>query len=126
MSFKAVIWAGHFDPEQIGLPIPSEPIAESTFAAILARFADRDAAGERIVPPRRERTPDGSKVLLGFIGKEFVIYHRAGFLEMVFGGVEPRIDAFLATLCRELGCRLLNANSWEWVTDIYLRSADPL
>lgn len=124
MSFKACVWAGRFAPDFEGLPNPQEPVSEDAFITVLARFADRDDAGE-VVPPRKPGWyGDRPKRVLGYIAGEYVIYHRAGFAEIVFGGVEPRIDGFLAACCRELGCQLLDANNWEWVSDIFIGYAD--
>lgn len=124
MSFKASIWAGRFDPEMAGLPDPRELVAEAAFTAVLARFADQDESGQ-LVPARQPGwSRDGRKRVLGYITGEYVIYHRTGFVEVVFAGVEPRIDGFLAASVRELGCRLLDANNWEWVTDWFLGLAD--
>lgn len=124
MSFKASVWAGRFAPDVVGLPDPADPVAEEAFAAVLARFADRDAAGVLVSPVQTGWSRDGRKRVLGYITGEYVIYHRAGFAEVVFLGVEPRILGFLAGCVRELGCRLLDANGWEWVTDYYLGLAN--
>jgi hypothetical protein len=125
VSFKTSIWVGRFAPDLEGLPNPQESVGEDAFAAIFARFADRDDNGERI-PPRGVDgwTRNGRKRVLGYIAGEYVIYHQAGFAEVVFGGIEPRIHKFLAACNRELGCLLLDANGWEWVTDYYLDLAD--
>ena len=124
MSFKASVWAGRFAPDLAGLPAPQEPVGEAAVLAVLARFADRDGAGG-LVPPRRAGWPaDGRRRLLGYIAGEYVVYHRAGFAEAVFGGADPRVHGFLAACVRELGCGLLDANNWASVTDHYLGLAD--
>ena len=124
MSFKASIWSGRFNPNMTGLPDPMEPISEAAFISVLDRFADHDESG-RLVPPRKPGWyGDRPKRVLGYIVGEYVIYHRAGFVEMVFGGVESRIHGFLAATCRELGCRLLDSNNWEWATDYYISLAE--
>jgi hypothetical protein len=124
LSFKACIWAGCFPPDLEGFPAPRVPIAEDAFMAVFARFGDRDESG-RLIPPRRAGgSADGRRKVLGFIGREYVIFHRAGFVEVVFGGVEPRMHGFLAAVCRELDCQLLDANNLEWVTDVFPGLAD--
>lgn len=117
MSFKACIWAGRFDADLTGLPNPQEAIPEQAFLAILQHYADRDQAGALVAPRRAELSPDGRRRIIGYIDGEYVIYHRAGFVEMIFAGVDPRIDRFLADCHRALGCGLLDSNNWIWVTD---------
>ena len=115
MSFKSSIWAGRFESTTFA---PRDAIPECDFASIFSRFADRDEAGEVIAPTKRPGWEQfGRRKLLGFIAKEYVIYHTAGFVEVVFARVDRRLRDFLIATHRELGCELLDANSWEAMTD---------
>ncbi|MFO1040516.1 MAG: hypothetical protein U0941_01965 [Planctomycetaceae bacterium] len=115
MSFKSSIWAGRFESATFA---PRNPIPESDFVSIFSRFADRDDTGELIAPAKRPGwEQSGDKKLIGFIAKEYVIYHSTGFVEVVFLGVDRRLRDFLIATHRELGCIILDANTWNVVTD---------
>lgn len=115
MSFKSSIWAGRFESTTF---VPRDAIPEGDFASIFLRYADRDEAGELIAPTSSPGWEEpGRKKLLGFIAKEYVIYHTAGFIEVVFLGVDRRLREFLIATHRELGCELLDANNWEAITE---------
>ena len=115
MSFKSSIWAGRFESATFA---PRDPIPESDFVSIFSRFADRDETGELIAPAKRPGwEQSGDKKLIGFIAKEYVIYHSAGFVEVVFLGVDRHLRDFLIAIHRELDCDLLDANNWTFMTD---------
>ncbi|WP_439623413.1 hypothetical protein [Gemmata sp.] len=122
MSFKSSIWIGRFDPDAPGTP--REAVSQDAFAGVLERFADRGAAGEVVSPRQPGWCRDGRKRVLGYVDGEYVIYHRPGFAEVVFLGASERMCGFLAAVVRELGCELLDANTWEWATDRY-RAGEP-
>jgi len=115
MSFKSSIWAGRFEPTTFA---PRDAIPECDFASIFSRFADHNEAGELIALTKRPGwEQSGHKKRLGFIAKKHVIYHTAGFVEVVFLGIDRRLRDFLIATHRELGCELLDSNNWEAMTD---------
>jgi hypothetical protein len=121
MSFKSSIWAGRCGD---GALEPVESISADRFVAVCSRFADRDTDGKILEPLKRPGWEQlGPKKLLGYIANEFVIYHNAGFVEAVFYGIDPRLVGFLAAVCRELQCRLIEINSGELMTDHFMALA---
>lgn len=117
MSLLWCIQAGRFDD---GFAV-GEPLDRAAVAGVLERFADRDASGQPV--PGRHRPRLTAWVELGFVEKVTVLFRATGVVEVNFLGSGPRLNGFLVALCRELHCRLLAPDSFEWVTDRFLELA---
>ena len=118
MSFKWCIQAGRFTDDYS----VAEPLGREAVIAVLERFADRDEDGTPIL--RLQNPRHTAWTLLGHIEREAVLLRANGVIEVNLLGSGHQMNAFLATLVRGLGCRLLAADSYEWVTDYFLDLAD--
>lgn len=118
MSLKWCIQAGRFGDDCT----VAEPLDRLAVAAVLERFVDR---GEDGVPiPGRQNPRLTAWTVLGSIDREAVLLRANGVIEVNLLGSGHRMNSFLAALVRDLGCRLLAADSYEWVTEYFLDLAD--
>ena len=112
-SMKWCIQAGYFRDDYSVAKL----LDRAAVDAILERFADRGDDGQPVAgrQPRHQ-----SWEVLGYVEREMVLLRATGVAEINIVGSGPRLNGFLAALCRELGCRLLDANNGGWVTDLFL------
>ena len=124
MSFKSSVWAGRFGTDSLE-PISSIP--EDRFSAIFNRFADLNSWGKPVAPLKRPGWEQfGTKKLMGYLAREYVIYQCSGFVEVVFVGIDPRLIRFLVATTREMGCQLIDSDSGECLTNYFLALAEDI
>lgn len=120
MSFKFTIHIGYFHPDTGSLlPLPVDvPSAREAIARaggrLLEQCTQEDEQRLRIATAMKVQA---NREVLGFIGNEYVILHKSGFLVTTLDD-RSRVEmlAFLQHMCGQLDCEIYHPDGGGIVT----------